>query len=100
MKQKLSTKSAAIDVKHERWVHCNQLKLGMYVVELDKPWEQSDFLFQGFYLDKHELIESVRNECQYVLVQEQKSTLINRQSTARLCSGAKAAQSGWTLFAR
>lgn len=99
MNKKLSSQTAAINVKHERWVHCNELKLGMYVVELDKPWEQTDFLFQGFFLDKHELIEDVRNESQYVLVQEQKSALVNRKSPSRLCA-ANSKRSAWAKFAR
>ncbi len=99
MNYKLSGKTKAINVNHERWVHCNELKLGMYVVELDKPWEQTDFLFQGFFLDKHELIEDVRRESQYVLVQEQKNTLVSRQSPSRLCGGHSKA-SFWSKSAR
>lgn len=99
MNKKHSGKTAVINVKHERWVHCNELKLGMYVIELDKPWEQTDFLFQGFYLDKHELIEDVRKESQYVLVQEQKSAMVNRKSSSRMYA-TNSNRSGWAKFAR
>lgn len=77
------SKTKSINVNHQSWVHRNQLKLGMYVVELDKPWEQTPFLFQGFFLDTPELIEQVQSECQYVLVQQQKSTTINHRSPVR-----------------
>ncbi|MEM7292997.1 MAG: DUF3391 domain-containing protein, partial [Pseudomonadota bacterium] len=29
-------------------VHVSELKLGMYVRELDRPWEETSFMFQGF----------------------------------------------------
>jgi len=35
----------------EKWLHRNELRMGMYVAELDKPWEQTDFMFQGFRLN-------------------------------------------------
>ena len=77
---------SSVNVNHQSWVHCNQLKLGMYVVELDKPWEDSPFMFQGFFLDSPQLIEQVQQESQYVLVHQQKSTKINRSSPVRFCS--------------
>ena len=77
---------SSVNVNHQRWVHCNQLKLGMYVVELDKPWEMTPFLFQGFFLDSPQLIEQVQQESQYVLVQTQKATNINKRSPVRFCS--------------
>lgn len=80
-----TSNKANIRVSHQRWVHRNQLKQGMYVVELDKPWEQTPFLFQGFFLDTPELVEDVQHECEYVLVQEQKSALVSRVSAGRYC---------------
>lgn len=80
-----TSKKANIRVSHQRWVHRNQLKQGMYVVELDKPWGETPFLFQGFFLDSPELVEDVQQECEYVLVQEQKSALVSRVSPNRYC---------------
>lgn len=47
--------------------------LGMYVAELDRPWLDSPFLFQGFILDSEEDLETLRETCNYVFVDEEKS---------------------------
>jgi putative nucleotidyltransferase with HDIG domain len=44
------------------------LKLGMYVTELDRPWLESPFLFQGFFLTTEAQIEQVREVCDYVYI--------------------------------
>ncbi|MEM7206761.1 MAG: HD domain-containing phosphohydrolase [Pseudomonadota bacterium] len=49
-------------------VHVSELKLGMYVRELDCPWEKSSFLFQGFTLETPNDIAAVQDECEYVVV--------------------------------
>lgn len=91
--------NATVNVSHQSWVHRNQLKLGMYVVELDKPWEQTPFLFQGFFLDTPELIEQVQYESEYVLVQQKKNTTINRTSPVRFCGTKRSsANAGWSGF--
>lgn len=46
----------------------NELKLGMYVVDLDRPWLESPFLFQGFELKTEADIEAVRAVCEYVYI--------------------------------
>lgn len=45
-----------------------ELALGMRVDELDKPWLDSPFLFQGFFIDTEEELAAVRRECEYVYV--------------------------------
>lgn len=44
------------------------LKPGMYVSQLDRPWREADVLFQGFYVNSLEQIEDLRNKFQYVYV--------------------------------
>lgn len=46
----------------------NQLVLGMYVVELDRPWLETPFLFQGFELKTKAEIQAIKELCQYVYV--------------------------------
>ncbi|GAB6141478.1 cyclic di-GMP phosphodiesterase [Methylosoma difficile] len=46
----------------------NSLELGMYIVELDRPWLDSPFLFQGFELKNQNDIQAVKNACNYVYV--------------------------------
>jgi len=49
------------------------LTVGMYVVEIDRPWLESPFLFQGFPLNTDADVEEVRNVCKYVFVDPEKS---------------------------
>ncbi len=44
------------------------LKPGMYVSQLDRPWREADVLFQGFYVNSLEQIEELRNKFRYVYV--------------------------------
>jgi HD-GYP domain-containing protein (c-di-GMP phosphodiesterase class II) len=46
----------------------NQLAIGMYIVELDRPWLDTPFLFQGFELKTEEEIRAVRDICEYVYI--------------------------------
>ncbi len=46
----------------------NQLVIGMYIVELDRPWLDTSFLFQGFELKTEEEIRAVRDICDYVYI--------------------------------
>lgn len=46
----------------------SELKVGMFVRELDIPWEESPFLFQGFRLDSEDDIKEVQKVCHRVTV--------------------------------
>jgi len=69
----------------EKWLHRNELRLGMYVAELDKPWDHTDFMFQGFILNTRELLESVQAESEYVLVLVNKMANTPLNSSNRMC---------------
>ncbi|MDZ7803260.1 DUF3391 domain-containing protein [Thiohalophilus sp.] len=45
-----------------------QLQIGMYVSNLDRPWVETPFMFQGFELQNHEDIEELCRHTQYVYV--------------------------------
>ncbi|MCA6063796.1 HD-GYP domain-containing protein [Thalassolituus marinus] len=51
-----------------RQVAIGDLTVGMYVVELDIPWEQSPFLFQGFLIESEADIHALQDVCRWVLV--------------------------------
>lgn len=53
----------------------HELKLGMYVSELDRPWVESPFIFQGFELKSNEEIQHISNICKYVYVDTDKSPI-------------------------
>lgn len=44
------------------------LQTGMFVAELDRPWLDTPFLFQGFLIETNDQIAELRHYCQYVLV--------------------------------
>jgi HD-GYP domain-containing protein (c-di-GMP phosphodiesterase class II) len=49
-------------------IAAQDLRLGMYVVELDRPWLGTSFAFQGFQVNSAEEIESLRSYCTTVYV--------------------------------
>lgn len=46
----------------------NQLIRGMYVSELDRPWINTPFLFQGFEITTEEEIQTLKDICHHVYV--------------------------------
>ena len=57
-------------------IHVNQLKLGMFVSGLDRPWLETPFVFQGFRIQRLEDIDKIRKYCEYVQVDVEKSIVI------------------------
>ncbi len=57
-------------MSEERKVNVSDLKPGMYVSRLDRPWLESPFPFQGFQLENWEQVAEVRDACEYVYVEE------------------------------
>lgn len=51
-------------------VETADLRMGMYVAELDCPWVDSPFLFQGFRIESVQQMETLRRHCRYVLVED------------------------------
>ncbi|HEV2111685.1 MAG TPA: DUF3391 domain-containing protein, partial [Gammaproteobacteria bacterium] len=49
-------------------VPVSELTLGMYVADLDRPWLESPFLFQGFYIESPDQLSALRECCEYVYV--------------------------------
>ena len=49
-------------------VRIEDLVLGMYVSQLDKPWLDTPYLIQGFLLKTREDIEELSKHCDYVFV--------------------------------
>lgn len=55
------------------FVPVNNLTLGMYVAELDRPWTETSFLFQGFEIRTEDDLRAIRNTCHHVYVDRTKS---------------------------
>lgn len=67
-----------VEVATKRRLHVSHLELGMYICELDRPWRQTDFLFQGFPLLKIEHIQAVRERCDYVFVDDTRRVMLDQ----------------------
>jgi putative nucleotidyltransferase with HDIG domain len=67
------------------------LRIGMYVAELDRPWVESPFLFQGFVIESDEDLAKLRETCVYVYVDDMKSPqLADNRLTPRTPAAGKA----------
>ena len=53
-------------------INITYLKIGMYVAELDRPWLESPFLFQGFLVEDDAILKSVTDLCEYVVIDNEK----------------------------
>ncbi|OGA15458.1 MAG: hypothetical protein A3I63_02105 [Betaproteobacteria bacterium RIFCSPLOWO2_02_FULL_66_14] len=51
-----------------RKVAVEDLQFGKYVAELDRPWTDTPFVFQGFVLTTDEQLETLKRYCQFVFV--------------------------------
>ena len=49
-------------------VSIDELRFGMYVSQLDRPWTDTPFMFQGFLLKTPEQMEVLRKFCQFVFI--------------------------------
>lgn len=49
-------------------VDVKDLRVGMYIAEVDRPWLETPFLFQGFPLKTLADIEGVRRNCRHVYI--------------------------------
>ena len=54
-------------------LYTDELKIGMYVSELDRAWIDTPFLFQGFLISQHEELEQLQKHCDFVFVDRELS---------------------------
>ena len=56
-------------------IDCNDLKEGMFVQELDRPWLETSFMFQGFCIKNAEEIETLKKYCEFVYINKTRSEI-------------------------
>lgn len=49
-------------------IDVKDLKVGMYISKLDKPWLETSFLFQGFELKNQADVNAVKKQCKFVFI--------------------------------
>ena len=80
MKQKTPQMKVKLDV--------SQLRKGMYVCDLDRPWTETSFLLQGLLIESVEDISNLQELCSFVYVDTEKSHG-SVQATLTTTSGAE-----------
>ncbi|HET7922971.1 MAG TPA: HD-GYP domain-containing protein [Gammaproteobacteria bacterium] len=74
-------------------VETSELEVGMYVTRLDRPWTETPFLFQGFFIRSADDIEELRRYCQHVFIDVEQSGAVadtgNKADTPRQESPAQ-----------
>ncbi len=73
MLHKLAAKATA-GIEKTR-IRSSELKLGMYVAELDRPWIDSPFLVHGFVIRSQQQLEQVQALCRFVYVDIKRGNL-------------------------
>lgn len=56
-------------------IESDKIVKGMYVSELDRPWKDTPFLFQGFRITNDREIEKLMSLCDYVFIDQEKCTV-------------------------
>lgn len=51
------------------------LEIGMYVSELDRPWIETPFIFQGFLITNENELDQIHQYCEFVYVDRDKSQI-------------------------
>lgn len=57
-------------------INVRDLQVGMYVSELDRPWTDTNFLFQGFELKNEADVQAVQDQCEYVFIDVKKQSSV------------------------
>ena len=85
-----------------RKIDVDGLRIGMYVSQLDRPWLETPFLFQGFFIRSANEIEEIRRFCDYVEIdiEESDATILDSISPAAPARQAQMSESaprrkGW-----
>ena len=83
-----------------RKIAVGDLGVGMYVAELDRPWIESPFLFQGFVISSSDELEKLRGTCRHVFIEDAPNTdsserTIRRSMNVRVMSSPRQSHSEW-----
>ncbi|HSH06315.1 MAG TPA: DUF3391 domain-containing protein [Burkholderiales bacterium] len=78
-----------------REIPVDELRYGMYVAKLDRPWTDTPFMFQGFVLQNEKQIETLKRFCKKVYVDPEK---VDRKAEEEAVERATAAVRGKTVY--
>jgi len=55
-------------VLDEVYTRVQNLRIGMYVCKLDRPWTETSFKFQGFLIETEQELRALRDACEHVFI--------------------------------
>src|ERR1700752_3006169 len=58
----------------KKQVSVEELEFGMYISELDRPWTDTPFMFQGFILNDEKQLETIKKFCKKVTIDLEKGS--------------------------
>jgi len=61
-------------------VRLPDLEAGMYVSRLDRPWLETPYVLQGFYIESQDDIDGLMHHCEYVYIDIERSDKSERES--------------------
>ncbi len=76
-------KSLSYEQVEKRKIEIENLEVGMFVCELDRPWESTPFVFQGFLLQSEKDIVAINKHCNWVYIDVTKSIHIADKRSAK-----------------
>lgn len=82
MKKQIVRPGRTVQEKIKKPIDVSGLKIGMTVVELDRPWLETPFILQGFTIDSLEQIEEIGQYCEYVYIEETEDGWLEAQERA------------------
>lgn len=57
-------------------ISISELRKGMYVCDLDRPWLESPFLFQGFLISSDSELNEIKGLCKFVYIDPERAAAI------------------------
>jgi HD-GYP domain-containing protein (c-di-GMP phosphodiesterase class II) len=68
----------------------DELRFGMYIAELDRPWTDTPFMYQGFVLSTQKELKALKKYCATVLIDVERSDIPAATGSARPAYAEKA----------
>ena len=69
-----------LDKSNYTRIPASNLKIGMFVAELDRPWLETPFLMQGFVIREQAEIRKLQELCSYVYVEKEGSAWAGKRN--------------------
>jgi len=81
----------------KKQVSVEELEFGVYVSELDRPWTDTPFMFQGFILSDEDQLETIKKYCKKVTIDLEKGSDLPDRSHRKARAASAASRSGSVL---